>query len=563
MIKKVLIGILFLLLLLFVFFISNWQLFSNLNSLSDVTLNNISIDGKTYSLKDRKVYEGEKQLFWFIPTQRDTVNKVVSLAGFYMWNKEDPLFNSPDLNVSELKNSVNTLTKEQELHLKAFNQTIPPYPTRFLAQFVKAASLDKDFLKNPSLQKADELIKAQKEAAQLYKKDMLTLRSQIPESSQSAVTPNLQLSSKIVRGDLEKISTNNTSLINELDKREKCLMGKNNCTRPSLSFSKPSTTTPKTNSNPPDALLSPDIIFYARPKRDNKGPYSTTTSCFGWGNNFTKPISYFYLRKTPSTTEDGINNSLYFNIQLATDVIFRKLNTDSITAGEKELFNQGIKYIYNGTTSPYNCPDRTFFADISQLDLFLTTKKPILQDMQLPDLSAKTYEKSFFEQKYPSFQSLSYLANTYEYLYRQMVENPQASWVREILPYKDELLQRSLSIQRKIGNLPLVLNSHTMYIKGLKSRQEIEQKFNPRYIKEFVYTFRNFYGMMFLPFSPSVWRSNNNLEYSEKVYVIGTIDPDGAYISYHQAQKIYSQEEIYSWYLAQKRLSLNFSYFRF
>ncbi len=558
MIRKptVSVGITFL--LFFLFIAGNWNIISNLNNLKNVTIENINIDGKTYALRNQKIYEGNKQLFWFIPTQRQTVKKVVRLSGFYIWNKEDPLFDSPNLNVADFKNSVDILAREQKLFLKSFNQTIPIYPQEFLAQFAKAASSNYDLLKNPSMQKATTLIIEQKNTARIYKKYVVNLMSQIPDINQPTIAVNLELNQKIVRSDLEKISNNADSIMSEINDREKCLHGNNICKRPGLSFNKPGNA-PKLTSIAPSTFLGPDIAFFAVPTDNIKGPYGANTSCLGWGNNFTKPLSYFYLQKSHLTGKKDPDDFPYYNIQSATEVIFRKLQPNSVTEGESQLYDEGIKYIYNGTTSPYNCPDRTFFAEVSELDLFMTTKKPLLQDIDLPDKSYSDYEKSFFEEKYPSFQSLSHLSDIYGYIYRKMVENPNASWVKKALPYKEELLERSLSIQRKMGNLPLILNSHSMFIEGETSRQENEQRVNSNYIKEFVYTFRNFYGAMFLPFSPSVWRLNDNPEYSEKSYVTGTVDPNGAYINYSQAQKLYSQEEIFSWYLAKRRLS-PFSY---
>ncbi len=572
--KKLLSAIGGLFLLTCTFIIYNWQITSSLNSLKDITLKNIDISGKTYSLVNGKVYEGKKELHWFIPGEREKVSKVVALVGFYEWDKEDPLFDSPDLDTTELKRSVNYLSNQQNLLLKSFSQTIPIYPESFLNEFTKSASINKDFINKPSFERAFSLIKQQQKTAQLYEKDANTLKSEIPGPNQHIVSVQLQLNPKIVKDDITKISINGKSISEEIKKRENCLMGKTICERPALSFTKPSDNPPKTNTNPPD-ILSSDVSLNSIPRTpftiasapENSappmGPYSAKTSCLGWGDNFTQPTVYFYMKKAPSSTVYDVNNVYYFGISWATDVIFRKLSPTSVTEGEKELYAQGFKYVFNGTTSPYNCPDRTFFAEISELDLFLTTKKPVLEGLDLPDKSYASYEKAFFEQKYPSYESLSYLSDIYGYIYRQMVGNPNEEWVKKMLPHKEELLERSLDVKRKMGNLPFVLNSHSMFIKGLESRQAIEQKFSLKYIKEFVYTFRNFYGMTFLPFSPSVWRSNDNLEYSEKTYVKGTIGPGLEYITYRQAQKIYSQEEIDSWYTATQLLGTNYSYFRF
>ncbi len=547
MIRKptVSVGITFL--LFFLFIAGNWNIISNLNNLKNVTIENINIDGKTYALRNQKIYEGNKQLFWFIPTQRQTVKKVVRLSGFYIWNKEDPLFDSPNLDVSQLKESASNLTNEQTLFLKSFRQTTPLYPSGFLVQFANTAFLNKEFMKNPSLSKANELINAQIKTAQIYKEEATSLKNFLPDYNKKAITFNLALSIETVKSDIGKIVNNGDSLLEEISKRAQCLAG-NHCTRPAFSFGKPSAA-PKFSS-PTSTFLGPDIVYYLTPTISPRGPYSTETACVGWGKNFTKPVNYFYIKTIKS-------NPPRVNIQLATDIFFRPILP--ALPGEKQLADQGIKYIYTGTTAPYNCPDRTFFAEISELDLFLQNKKPILQNT-LVDTSYSQFEKTFFEQKNPSFQQLLYLSQIYGYLYKQLMQDSNEPWITKMIPYKEELLQRSISIQRKIGSLPLVLNSDILYIIGTREREEFTQMTDDTDIKSYLYPFRNFYGIMFLTFSPSIWRSSDNLTYIDRVEVKGAFNPIGGFISLSQAETLYPKSTINTWYNAAKTISPD--YFR-
>lgn len=546
--KKLLIGIGIILLLFIILIITNWNILSDLRSLKDVTLENISIEGGNYSLRDGKIYENGNQIFWFFPGNKEKIEKVLNVAGFYMWNKEDPLFDSPDLNVSEFSKSVSLLDTQQKILLSSLKQTNPLYPTEFLKEFVKTAALNREFMKKPSAEKAAELLKSQKKTAELYKKESSSLKSAIRKSELTPITFNLQLSNKTVLKDLDKIIKNGDSLEEEITKREKCLSG-GRCERPGLHFTEPGNL-PKMNLLPNPPALSADFVYYERSKNSH-GPYATNTACFGWGDNFTQPLNYFYIRKVmPEENTTGKDRNLsYLNIQLATDIFFRKLLPDSQTAGEKELYELGYKYIYSGTTTPYNCPDRNSFMEIAQIDFLLHEEKPILQEVELPNASYKNFEREFFEQKYPSFEQLSYLSKIYGYLYKEILENPNADWAQKLKPQKDELLERYLGTQRKLGNAPLALNSHIFFIEGLNQRQELEKRYDESYIKDFIYPFRNFYGIMYLPFTSSVWRTEENLDYMDKVQVKGAVDPEtGGYISYTQAKKLYSEEEIRSWF---------------
>src|SRR4051812_39246037 len=104
---------LFVIFLLSAFLASSWKIISELNNFHNVNIKSLEIDGNIYTMRNGDVYEGNKRLFWFIPEEGKKISKVLDLGGFYMWDKEDPLFDSPDLNVNDLKKSVDILNQEQ------------------------------------------------------------------------------------------------------------------------------------------------------------------------------------------------------------------------------------------------------------------------------------------------------------------------------------------------------------------------------------------------------------------------------------------------------------------
>ena len=123
------------------------------NQYKDVSIKDLNFDGKDYSIKNGKVIGN---------TDLNTKLKVLRFVAFYQWDREDPLFYSPDLDTQNLKSVTERMSVEQEKLLSIVKETIHVYPTDFLNAFSDVSSFTKKFLQNPSINDAKILIEKQK-----------------------------------------------------------------------------------------------------------------------------------------------------------------------------------------------------------------------------------------------------------------------------------------------------------------------------------------------------------------------------------------------------------------
>lgn len=497
---------------------------------------NFSVAGQTYTLKAGRV-EGD--------VAPETKLEIMRLAAFYQWTLEDPLFWSPDLELSELKTSVDNLKEEHERLIEAMEASTNLYPVEFLDKWVETANLTKDFIDNPTDLQTGRLINTQKELIKLYEKEVSELSGEIPEKEMKLVGLNTLHTPKTLKADLGKIKENAKALRGEIEKRENCLTGKGECTRPAYGFKKP-----KSGANQPeepnDDLLDPELVYqHPDDKRlyqstQSSGPYSIQTPCFGWNDDLSSPTHYFYVKGAKYLKY----NKEYPDVKLATDVYLYKLSPDSEVYSDRQKALQGIEYEHLGSTNMYLCPDLAYLVQIAQLDSFRNSKSPILQNTEA-DNETKEAEKQFFAEPYPSWEALSVLADYYAYTYYTLTQNPNADG-----KLKAETLARYLEVKSQLGSFDKVLNWAVKFIPGFSSDFEnnkehkltgIDQKRRNFYIS------KNFYGLMFLPFSPSFWRRNDSLAYLEKILVKNAIGPGLSYLNYKEAIKNYSEEEIEKW----------------
>lgn len=511
------------------------------NLLKDVN-QSFSISNQTYNLKSGKIQEDP-------PSQ--TKLKVLRLATLYQWTKEDPLFYSPDLDAPRLSASIANLIQEHEKLITTMESSTNLYPVNFLNKWVEAASLTKEFLDRPSDLLAEKLLTEQKELVDLYEKEADQLIEKTYENEAKIVGLNIVFTPQTIKADLEKIKANAQALSREIEKREKCLAGEGECTRPALRFSKPENQKPK-NSEVPD-LLEPEFIYkHSRVS----GPFSTQTPCFGGDEDSTFPTHYFYVREV-YPAKDKQAPLPYLDIKLATDLYFYKLSLDSQIFEDRQRAKRGIKYAGIGATNPYLCPNQEYFAEIAQLNFFLKRKGLILQNAHGLPAEAVEAEREFFAESYPSWAALSRLADYYGYIYKTLIESPEPEQVRfRASPapidsnLKEELLERHLGIKRKLGDFDLILNWVAKFLPGFTDDFNLNKKHKLTPVEEKrknVYNSKNFYGIVFLPFSPSFWQLRENPSYIEKTLVKNAIGPGLTYLTYRQALENYKKEEVEQW----------------
>lgn len=493
----------------------------------------IGLDSKQYEITRGKV----------LPSSRNDV-KILRIAAFYYWNKEDPLFMSPDFDYKEFNKAVLVLDKYQNQLLKFLGKEKHVYPADFLKVIGLVAKAHEDFINNPSDKSAKLLINRQELLVKTYKEEVVSLISEVSVSKkENPVFINTITSTNIILQDLNLLLKNADLLQVEIDKRKSCLDGTGECIRPALSFNKPVDLVGSDDSIPP-VFLDKNLIFKVIGRKID-GPYAVNTPCFGWNSDFSYPKQYFYVNYVEKDNLSSVN------IQQATDLYFDSISPDTQIPYQQKLLNQGIPYVFSASTAPYKCANLGYLAEVLTVGKFHADKKPILEILKSNSLQKEVkLENDFFAQKYPSYSNLSNISLIYGYLYRDMVIKKENSFIKE------ELLNRKLEAERKLSNLNLLLSYVSQYVKErLEFEEDVANK-NPDFSKNYVipkfistdlYPFRSYYGMMYITFSSSFWRLNENPQYLEKRIVENALGFNSRYLNYKNAIKIFSVDEINSW----------------
>lgn len=501
--------------------------------LKDVNIDKIEFKGRNYSIKNGKIAEKTDLL---------TSIKILRLAAFYIWNKEDPLYYSPDLDLDELNKSVANLIHSQNKFLSIVKRKDRVYPTEFLQSFSDTADLTFQFLKFPSTNLADNLLTSQYKTVSVYEDEarkLLDILEKIinknPASfSEPTILFEVSFNPKTTILDLKKLTMNAQLMRSEIANREKCLTN-GVCRRPSENFN----LIKNVNGHSQDkdsSILKKELVFsdIKSLKELNINTFKAKTLCYGWGENFTYPSYIFYYREDP----------LQIDIRLASDIYFRKNTPQSINPRVKARLNNKIDYTMVKSGTPYICFDHEYFAQIAEIDFFLSRNRPLFHLLDNNKYSnfineARQIEERVFTSNYPSYEDLKVLASYYGYAYKIGSSED---------PLKEELLNRKVSINNKLGNYYKILNYMNTTINSSFTLEW--DKIDNLGEDKAIYLYRSFYGTMYLPFSPAVFRIQPGLSYVDKVYVKNATGINSSYMKYSQANGNYSNYLISQWLLA-------------
>lgn len=497
-----------------------------------VDIDKIEFSGRNYSLKNGVLNN----------TSNSSV-EVLRLAAFYQWNKEDPLFTSPDFNYIGLERSIDDLEKYHKDLLDFVGRTEQLHPLGYLKAMIGVAKTDKSFMDGPNFDIAISLIDKQMETARLYKQEALNLRSKVEQSPYfSPVSINVTTNKNIVASDLSKIIKNADELEREIGKRRACLLGFGRCIRPAFRFEEPKAVKDAEELEP--KLLDKQVVFFDTPKGAKntiRGPYAVKTPCFSWAENFTYPEQYFYVQYLP---EGRLSiKSPIANIQLATDIFLEKISQQTTSEGRRRLLDEGIPYIYFPSTTPYNCFYAGYLTEVLTVDQFFTSKKPIFPKTDFFK-DAVVAEEDFFGSQFPSYEKLLQLGQFYAYYYRLSLDRRSPL---ELVQLKDELLLRKLEIERKLSNNQLLFDYFNIFVRGITIIKEQDSESIQDFTSNILYPFRSYYGLMYFPFTKSVWRLDDDLQYAQKVKFTGVVGVGLHYLDWWSAIEVYPQELLKSW----------------
>jgi len=509
--------------------------------LSDVVVSNIQYKSKKYAVRNGRV----------VPSINifDSV-KILRLAAFYQWNKEDPLYYSPDINPTQFNLAVEKVDKAQKELLSALKMEDRVYPTEFLYSFGKTASLTHEFMKNPSQTSAEIMLSMQLQTVDKYDNEvnrMLSILRSIRKNNKkisnynSTVLFNVSLTPDTVISNFESLNENSIAMQKEIHERKMCYEGKGICKRPSQFFRKPQNEFTGIPLKKSKFLDSKMVFATAEDFEPNqiKGIFRAKTPCYGWGENFSSPEDYYYLRE--------FENML--TVRPATEIYFRKLLPIPDVSARRKMFMDHIPYAFEDSSILYMCSNHDHLVQISEMYYFLNNSDPILSQEGIIDNStldplfaqkAEEYEKKIFEADHLSYDELSVLADYYVYIYKHIVSQDSNS--AENIKLKDELLKRKLMIQNKLGLFYKILNFSAL---AIEETEELGYKNHPKeYVEIIMYYYRNFYGVMYMPFSPAIYRNDEPPVYLDRRYVEDAIGLDGIRMSYSQAKTKYSAREI-------------------
>lgn len=485
---------------------------------------------------------------------------VLRLAAFYQWNKEDPLFDSPGFDVGAFRKSVDLLVNEQNILLSFIKKSDHVYPVDFLGAMADAAQANQNFMKNPSDWSAQVLWDKQFRAAEFYQQEALNLiRSVEAAKFYSPILMNITTNKNVALSDLKMIVKNGEELKREIEKRKACFGGKGKCLRPAFLFAQVNEL--KKFSDPDLNLLEKSLVYWdGRGVEAVGGPYGVNTPCYGWGKNFTYPTRYFYLNRLEEGGREGIAPIL--EVRLADDMYFEKVTDNTNLYYKKKLLQRNIPYAVFSATATYRCPDLSYLPEASTVGQFLAKSGPILGEFagQNGLEEAKIAESNFFSRKYPSYEELKQLGKIYAYVYR-IAQSKDSSL--ELASLKEELLRRKLEIEREFLDMPGFFNYVTWFINVTRHYEEIELKAGsaqaqnvlyPEFSQNIVYPLRSYYSVMYMPFSKSVWRRPETLQYAEKILLKGLVGFDNVLLNYKTALSRYSADEIRSWLITRNDL---------
>jgi hypothetical protein len=518
-------------------------------SFQDVYLEKIKLnnDNESYTLKNEKIVnlKGEEV------EEKNKINKILSLALFYQWNKEDPLFTSPDFDWVGFEKSLNILNQEEAKLLGLIDLKKSVFPKSFLFE-IKNVSLYQDtFMGNPSETNADALLGALEKAVDAYHSNILSLEDSIKniDNNQNFIFLADGLTNKkIILSDIAKIANNVIFLKKEIKNRKSCFSGDiNHCLRPGLFFEKPEFKIYKDLSEESFAenikFLEKEKLFHVEGYKKNqlRGPYEIETRCIQEINPFFGDKQYLYAVTT------------YDNILGTNDLLFKSATTNYYSKYLPPIIEKKLKYKKTEwkpipETNPYTCTNFEYLTQIATTDKFFVELKDnrlysnVKNNIDFNSFSkdfkdlineGQRIEDTFFNKNYPSFKDLELLSRFYGHTYTFISRE-------NISVDKEEFLRRYLIIDRKFSNFDSLFNNFILLYLNVLKRYYLEES---AVSYNYIFLLRSAYSLTYFPFSSSVWRSQEKLKYFD----IFKKENNERYINYQEAVLEYGEDEVLRW----------------
>lgn len=519
--------------------------------LANTSIPSLKIGAKNYSVNNNKVFDtGSKEI------TGDEERQVLQLALIYLQTKEDPLFTSPDFDSEKFLLSVSILEQEQIQLLEPQKRQMPIFPIPFLKIIPDVLEKEEAFLTDPSLESAQKLLDSYTLTASAYKKEIQDFTKFIGSKKSSidvhdVIQMKVATNNNIMFADLDKIVGNGQILENETQNRQDCLQKGQSCKRQIFFFASPDIKEIKSEKV---NLLPLDILFPTNtPKVDElRGPYIIHSPCWGWGKDFSFPPVPIYIRDTTTRIIEKSSGQPFdiISLKVGNQNFYRRItNSDDFDRGLSKL---GLTRVALSETAGYLCRNLEYQTEVSTLDSFIAgyKNKPLFSQLKSEDLDsqdlkfkekAQKFESDFLKLTSSSDDDFAILANIYAYAYKSLLlknVNPQTA---------NEALKRYLIINRKLSNFPKILNRAANEFAYLIQIQALQPNVydHETVFYNYVYPFKSYWYLLYIPFSPSFWRSSEHPEYLKKVVVDDKTPLDKKwFISYKEALTLFKPEEI-------------------
>jgi len=433
------------------------------------------------------------------------------IDGFYRLTKEDPLFYSSFYQTEKIEKSLNLL-EESEKELKNFTMSltidnehlldertksfitsfneINLYPISFFRLLTPINNLTNEFLENPTVEKAEQLIDLYDQATDKYIENVsskIELLNNYPGTQiRFLLSFDNTTNVDVVKNDLEIIRRNGYELKNEIQKRRECLHGLLPCMSLAKSPGEITTTnliTESLNFNENEDLNDQERVNFNLIRRilneetDRlKGPYKLTSNC--WTKRGVDDNSQWVFLSYHSWDNYG-------------DYVFPSIATRSIYEERRDADENVIIRPINELLT-YRCNDLAFYPLILTMDFLID--KMITENLNIDELTNSPEYKSLLLNQFglisPAINTLSRNQRTIILFWQQ-----QGIDERIIIPIIE-------------GMIPL----------------------------------RSAYSMLYLPYSHSTWRIDETLNFFSQDEVVANIGTRYDLISLRE--KGYSDEEI-------------------
>ncbi|MFA6097504.1 MAG: hypothetical protein WC788_07805 [Candidatus Paceibacterota bacterium] len=509
---------------------------------------NLDNDDSSYSVRQGEFFQNGIGLD---PDEnKEKTDRILRLALFYQWAKEDPLMASSTLDAEKIGLSVNSLKAHQDEFIKTFGYDADIFAVGFFGKYIDSSIAYRDLSKNISEKNARILLGKMEDADNAYNKDEENLSGAVEDLKKNGLgekrlvflTGDTYTTADIVLRDLEKIKENSARIEAEIELRKECLLGSPaDCIRPMENFGEPEAMA--ADNIEPEIL--PKKILNLRDDVDYSGPYEVNSSCW---KSPAGSRQYLYVSQECADADGYCLESS----NLGTNIYFEKVEKGNLRF-EKYIREQGVLLIPQSATNPYECMNLEFQPRLATINYFYKKYKDkrFYEGMKAGDIfrelssEAKGIiekgveaEQKFFDVKYPSEYELEYLGNYYGYTYSYFSKN-------KINAGKDDLLERHSIIKEKMADIDLVVNKILNIFSGYRKKAGPD---NPP-LKAYIYFVRSNYSIFFLNFSSGVWRSDGGLGYLNiKDDLIGKGEVLPVFvIDRNDAIRAYGEEKVQEW----------------